>query len=109
MKVSPSTRAWMACLLFAIAPAMALAHGLHIVCDDATPAPTCCTAVSDSAGSGASYYWVADTGWGYVDPIETDYNWTHFHCYEGSDGHVEVLLVYADNLEGHGYATCQSG
>src|SRR5687768_3178631 len=60
-------------LLFTL-PSMAGHQDLRIVCQDMSPWPGCCTATSDSAGSGAQYLWSASPG--AMNPAITEVNWT---------------------------------
>jgi hypothetical protein len=102
---------WFLIGLFVVAvaiPASAHHQQLRIQCVDYYPGPPdCCTAVSDSAGSGAHYLWSVEWGIGYMEPGETDVHYSHFNCnlYEtGTDSIHNV--VQGSPILGHGYAAC---
>lgn len=97
-------------LLASIACAIAFTSSAHqtsrtIECQDMSPYPGCCTAVSPSGGSSPiEYEWWADGG--YHDPYVTEVNYTHYYCpYFG--GNAEQWNVVVDTeLVAHGHVTC---
>lgn len=95
-----------AVLFSLLTPVMAHHLDLRIWCIEPTPAPTCCELVSDSAGASATYQWWAQYGYGYIDPVITQVNYSTFHCYQAYSGRTETIYNQADNLYGHGWAGC---
>lgn len=99
------------CALVVMAVAVAFSSSAHqtsrtIECQDMSPYPGCCTAVSPSAGSTPppTYVWWADGG--YHDPDVTMVNYTHFYCdYWGGNAEQWNAVVDAD-LDSHGHVMC---
>jgi len=96
--------------MFVMAAAVAFSSSAHqtsrtIECQDMSPYPGCCTAVSPSGGSSPIEYewWATD---GYTVPEVTEYNWTHYYCpYWGGNAEINNIVVDTE-LEAHGHVTC---
>ncbi len=68
--------------------------------------PSCCTAIHQSAGANAEYYWTASKG--SLEAENTNFQWNWHHCNEAT-GKVDLnTSIDKGAAYGHGRAYCPS-